>query len=58
MEILYRDNDIAVVVKPAGLLSEDAGEGSLPHALRDTLGVLYPVHRLDRVVGGRDGVCT
>ena len=52
VEILYRDSDIAVVVKPAGLLSEDVGEGSLPHALSGTLGTLYPVHRLDRVVGG------
>ena len=52
MEILYQDKDIAVVVKPAGLLSESAGEGSLPHALSATLGTLYPVHRLDRAVGG------
>lgn len=52
MEILYQDKDVAVVVKPVGLLSEDVGEGSLPWALRETLGSLYPVHRLDRVVGG------
>lgn len=52
MDILYQDRDIAVVVKPVGLLSEAAGEGSVPHALANTLGTLYPVHRLDRVVGG------
>ena len=52
MEILYSDREIAVVVKPRGVLSEDAGEGSLPRLLFDTLGTLYPVHRLDRVVGG------
>ncbi len=52
MEILYSDREIAVVVKPRGVLSEDAGEGSLPAQLFDTLGTLYAVHRLDRVVGG------
>jgi len=52
VEILYQDRDIAVVVKPAGLLSEAGGEGSLPAALFEALGTLYPVHRLDRVVGG------
>lgn len=52
VDILYQDSDIAVVVKPRGLLSEVGGEGSLPAALADTLGTLYPVHRLDRVVGG------
>ena len=50
--ILYEDADILVVVKPVGLLSEDAAEGSLPRALASTYGRLFPVHRLDRVVGG------
>ena len=52
MEILYTDGDLAVVVKPAGLLSEGEGPGCVPGALFADLGRLYPVHRLDRNVGG------
>ena len=52
MEILFSDKDILVAVKPRGVLSEDAGEGSLPFLLREAYGTLFPVHRLDRVVGG------
>ena len=52
MEILFADKDILVAVKPRGVLSEDAGEGSLPFLLREAYGTLFPVHRLDRVVGG------
>ncbi|MBQ3063955.1 MAG: hypothetical protein IJC99_04055 [Clostridia bacterium] len=51
-QILYADADILVVVKPVGLLSEEAPEGSLPTLLATDYGRLYPVHRLDRVVGG------
>lgn len=51
-QILYADKDVLVVVKPVGLLSEEAPEGSLPAQLAATYGRLYPVHRLDRVVGG------
>ena len=55
MEILYSDKQIAVIVKPVGLISEDgeAGESVCP-AIRELLGVteVYPVHRLDRTVGG------
>lgn len=50
--MLYTDAAVAVVVKPRGVLSEDAGEGSLPALLKPSLGTLYPVHRLDRAVGG------
>ena len=52
MDILYADDAVVVVVKPRGVLSEDSGEDSLPARLRPTYGTLFPVHRLDRVVGG------
>lgn len=52
-EILYSDKDIAIVIKPVGVLSED-GENSVPSLIRNSLGVsdVYPIHRLDRDVGG------
>ena len=45
MTILYSDKDIIVCVKPVGLDSEK----ELPAALGEAL---YPVHRLDKNVGG------
>ena len=52
MELLYQDSQIVLCVKPAGLSSE-AGAGSLPEFLEDQLGrPVFPVHRLDRNVGG------
>ena len=49
MEILYSDKHIAVCVKPVGL---DA-EAELPGALKESLGgEIYPIHRLDKNVGG------
>lgn len=49
MQILYSDPSIAVCVKPVGLDSEH----QLPQALQETLGGdFYPIHRLDRNVGG------
>ena len=49
MEILYFDRDLAVCVKPVGLDSET----QLPDALKDTLGGdMFPIHRLDKNVGG------
>jgi len=55
LEVLYHDKQIAVIVKPVGVLSEDgaAGESICP-MIREALGVteVYPVHRLDRAVGG------
>ena len=54
LEILYSDGKIVVCVKPAGVLSQDAGEGSMPDLLRKELSVpdVFPIHRLDREVGG------
>lgn len=52
MEIMYHDKDIAVCVKPAGVLSTDE-EGGMPSLVREALGGnAYTVHRLDRVVSG------
>ncbi len=49
MEILYEDQDIAVVEKPVGLDSEQ----DVPKALQEQLGgSFYTVHRLDQNVGG------
>ncbi|MGN1016345.1 MAG: RluA family pseudouridine synthase [Faecousia sp.] len=49
MEILYSDREIAVCVKPVGLDSEQ----EVPEALRAVLGgEIYPIHRLDKNVGG------
>lgn len=55
MEILYSDNDIAVCIKPARVLSTDE-PGGLPDLLREAFGTpegdFRTVHRLDRVVSG------
>lgn len=45
MEILYSDKDIVVIVKPVGLDSEH----DVPVELE---GTIFPVHRLDKNVGG------
>lgn len=48
--ILYEDERMLVCVKPAGLISE---RGGLPELLEQQCGGrVYPVHRLDRDVGG------
>lgn len=55
MDILYRDKDIIVCVKPARVLSTDE-PGGLPELLRRELGDesadIRTVHRLDRATGG------
>lgn len=49
MELLYSDKNIAVCVKPVGLDSEN----QVPAALKEILGgEIFPVHRLDKNVGG------
>ena len=49
MEILFSDKQIVVCVKPVGLDSEQ----QVPDALKETLGgEIYPIHRLDKNVGG------
>ena len=55
MEILYKDRDILVCVKPPRVLSTDE-LGGLPELVRQELGDpkadVRTVHRLDRVVSG------
>ena len=49
MEILYKDKDLTVCVKPVGLDSES----EVPAALSEQLGgAFFPIHRLDKNVGG------
>ena len=49
MEILFSDRDIVLCVKPVGLDSES----QVPAILKEALGgEIYPVHRLDKNVGG------
>ena len=53
MEILYKDQDIVVAIKPRGVLSEEkTGEDTMPSLLAAEVGKVWTVHRLDRAVGG------
>ena len=55
IRILYKDDVLAVAVKPAGVLSQPdrTGEDSMVTLLAAQLGrEVFPVHRLDRAVGG------
>ena len=55
MELIYKDPDILVCIKPARVLSTDE-PGGLPDLCREALGDasadVRTVHRLDRVVSG------
>lgn len=55
LNVLYKDKNIAVIVKPVGLISEDGDSGeSVVPLIREKLSVkeVFPIHRLDRNVGG------
>ena len=53
IHILYSDGDLAVCVKPAGVLSEGQAPDTLPSLLGTQLEkTVYPVHRLDRGTEG------
>ena len=56
LKILYSNKNIIICIKPFGVLSQkDAkGEEGLPEILAAQTGgkTIYPVHRLDRPVGG------
>ena len=55
IEILYRSHDLLICVKPAGVLSQSgtSGQKSMISLLQRQTGCrVYPVHRLDREVGG------
>ncbi len=49
MEILHRDKDFVVCIKPVGLDSEHEVPGELKRQLG---GEIFPIHRLDKTVGG------
>lgn len=55
MEIIYKDNDIVVCIKPQRVLSTDE-PGGVPDLVREALSDpkadVRTVHRLDQVVGG------
>ena len=55
MQIVFKDNDIVVCIKPQRVLSTDE-PGGVPELVRQALGNpqadVRTVHRLDRVVGG------
>lgn len=54
MEILYKDNELVVCIKERGLLSQyDEKKPNMITALKELYGCeAYPVHRLDKDVGG------
>ena len=55
IQILYRDKDVVVCVKPVGVSSENTQKGDgMPDMLKAQLGVkqVYTLHRLDVGVGG------
>ena len=58
LDLLYFDSDIAVCVKPAGVLSEGDGKNCMPHLLslelkeRGIDASVFVVHRLDRETEG------
>ncbi len=55
MKILFEDKDLVVCIKQRGLLSQEGKEGekTVPLLLSEQLkSEIYPVHRLDKEVGG------
>lgn len=56
IEVLFKDNDILVCVKPAGLLSakDSSNKANLPDVLTEELNLseIFPIHRLDKEVEG------
>lgn len=54
VEILYSDASIVVCIKPVGVASQTEQASAMPQLLSQQLGceTIYPVHRLDQVVGG------
>ena len=55
MKILFEDEQIIVCIKPEGILSQSDSKGgeSMITQLEEYCGTkIYPLHRLDREVGG------
>lgn len=53
IKILYEDKSVIVCIKPVGVLSQADGQESMLSLLAEQCGgEIYPIHRLDRTVGG------
>lgn len=55
MKIIFEDESIIVCIKPIGILSQadsKGGESMITLLEEYTKGVIYPLHRLDKEVGG------
>lgn len=53
MNPIFEDESVIVCIKPVGLLSQGEGENCLITKLKEHTGSeIYPIHRLDRGVGG------
>lgn len=55
IKILYKDKHLVIAVKPAGVLSQPdkTGDPAMTDILAEKVGTeVFPVHRLDRMVGG------
>ena len=53
MKLLLDTDEIVIAEKEAGILSEESAEPNIVSALKEELGCeMFPVHRLDRAVGG------
>lgn len=53
LNILYQDKFLLVCLKPVGVLSQSDGQCDMVYLLKDRCGgEIYPLHRLDRQVGG------
>ncbi len=52
IEILYEDNNIIYAVKPVGVLSQAGNTADMITLLGEGRGEIYPLHRLDKNVGG------
>lgn len=55
IKILYKDKHLVIAVKPAGVLSQPdkTGDDAMTDILAEKIGsAVFPVHRLDRMVGG------
>ncbi|MBQ7669238.1 MAG: RNA pseudouridine synthase [Clostridia bacterium] len=53
MNILLETDELVIAEKEVGMLSEESAEPNIVSALKEELGCeIFPVHRLDRAVGG------
>ena len=50
--VLFEDNNIIAAVKPAGVLSQAGNTADMISLLDKGRGEIYPLHRLDKNVGG------